>query len=752
MAVRSSRKKTEITIHSKETRVFLGILFFISGLTVALAPFLYGSVFTKITYYLGLSSTAWGVVLLIISLRLITESEYAHSNKTLLGGITLALAANLFFSFWVEDTRIVDGADFSQDGGLLGIQAHNILQASVGDFIEFILLVVLALIGFTLLSNTSLSRTVGIIVNSLAGIFGILPKTIQNVKNGVSKLEADKELVQIVDSNSNIPTDRSEDSGNEYIETQTVIQPADREDLETDVPHQNEQEVQEELKFIETSDKSSSSDGDGGNDSLGLVAPPKYLTWKFPPIEVLQQPVTKKLNEEAYTRNGIIIEKTLRSFGIESRISKITIGPTIVQYALSITVGTKVARVRNLSNDIALALATPESQIRIEAPIPGTSLIGIEVPNPTPNFVYIKEMMIALKKEVDNYELPVILGKNVGGKTVIKDLATLPHLLVAGATGTGKSVGINSILTGMLMTKTPDQLRLILVDPKMVELAPYNGIAHLLTPVITDMELVANSLQWAVEEMLRRYRILKQTGVRNIREYNRKTNGTTMPYIVLIIDEMADLMLSTGVDVESKIVRLTQMARAVGIHLILATQRPSVDVITGLIKANVPGRIAFSVSTAIDSRVIIDQSGAETLIGKGDMLFKSPETGRPIRLQGAWTDTIDTEKVVSFIKDQAQDVEYSEDVTKPRTEGSTINGELSEDSLFQDALEAVINAQKASSSMLQRKFRIGYNRAARLIDELEAAGAIGPQEGSSSRKVLVKSADQILNNENAPQE
>ncbi|MCB9790877.1 DNA translocase FtsK 4TM domain-containing protein [Candidatus Nomurabacteria bacterium] len=751
MAVRSSKKKTEITIHSKETRVFLGILFFIAGLTVALAPFLDGSVFTKITFYLGLSSTVWGVVLLILSLRLITESEYVHSNKTFLGSILLAVAANIFFSFWVEDTRIVEGADFSQNGGLVGIHLHNILQASVGDFIEFILLIVLALIGFTLLSNTSLSKTVGIIVNSVAGIFGIVPKTIQNVKEGMNKLETEKELVQIVDNNSNISASQDNASSKEFIETQTVIEPLGKESFEEDkkTPKQIEQE---QLQFVEANTSSDESDN-GDDDSQGLVAPPKYLSWKFPPIELLQQPVAKKINEEAYTRNGIIIEKTLRSFGIESRISKITIGPTIVQYALSITVGTKVARVRNLSNDIALALATPESQIRIEAPIPGTSLIGIEVPNPTPNFVYIKEMMLTLKKEIDNYELPLILGKNVGGKTLIKDLATLPHLLVAGATGTGKSVGINSILTGLLMTKTPDQLRFILVDPKMVELAPYNGIAHLLTPVITDMELVANSLQWAVEEMLRRYRILKQTGVRNIREYNKKTNATTMPYIILIIDEMADLMLSTGVDVESKIVRLTQMARAVGIHLILATQRPSVDVITGLIKANVPGRMAFSVSTAIDSRVIIDQSGAETLIGKGDMLFKSPETGRPIRLQGAWTDTVDTEKLVSFIKDQAQDVEYAEEVTKPKADATTAaNGELSEDELFKDALEAVINAQKASSSMLQRKFRIGYNRAARLIDELEAAGAIGPQEGSSSRKVLASSADQILNNENAPQE
>jgi S-DNA-T family DNA segregation ATPase FtsK/SpoIIIE len=298
------------------------------------------------------------------------------------------------------------------------------------------------------------------------------------------------------------------------------------------------------------------------------------------------------------------------------------------------------------------------------------------------------------------------------------------------------------------MTKTPDELKLILVDPKMVEMAPYNGIPHLLTPVITDMELVVNALQWAVEEMQKRYRILKQVGARNISEYNKKTGELKMPYIVIVIDEMADLMLTTGVDVESKIVRLAQMARAVGIHLILATQRPSVDVITGIIKANIPGRVAFSVSTAVDSRVIIDQSGAETLIGKGDMMFRSPQTGRPIRLQGAWTDTSDTEAVIDFIKEQIEDKpDYSKEVIKPHDEEAKLlenNDGLSEDEKFEEALNVVINSQKASASMLQRRLRVGYNRAARLIEDMHKAGVVGPQNGSKPRDVLVSSVDQVL--------
>ncbi|HEQ65290.1 MAG TPA: DNA translocase FtsK [bacterium] len=433
---------------------------------------------------------------------------------------------------------------------------------------------------------------------------------------------------------------------------------------------------------------------------------------------------------------------------MRAKVKKITIGPTVAQYALSISTGTKVSKIRNLANDLALALAAPASTIRIEAPIPGTSLIGIEIPNPTPNFVFEKEMAAQLESVINKYELPLILGKSVSGDHIIKDLTELPHCLVAGATGTGKSVGINSILIGLLMTKTPDQLKLILVDPKMVEMSPYNGIPHLLTPVITDMELVVNALQWSIEEMLRRYRMLKQMGVRKLSEYNKKIGFDAMPYIVIVIDEMADLMLSTGIDVESKIVRLAQMSRAVGIHLVLATQRPSVDVITGLIKANVPGRISFSVATSIDSRVIIDQPGSEALIGKGDLLFKSPELPKPLRIQGAYTDIKDIEKVIDFIKAQVdeEDITYFDEVTEPaEEETSKEDSKFERDELFEDALELVINAQKASASYLQRKLRIGYNRAARLIDELHEAGAVGPSEGSSPRKVTALSKSEIMN-------
>lgn len=733
------RKKTtsEITIHSKETRIILGLLLLLGALTLIAAPFSTEAVFQPITYYLGVPSVAWGILLLLIAIRVIKGSSRYANWRTITGTLIIAMLLNILFTFWIPPELLNSLTDFSNEGGWLGYMLHGELHTFFGSFIEFVLIIVSMVVAFSLISGVSLEQIESSISSFLDKIF--------ESRNKLKLSKGDEEDISIVDSMLK-KDDKDEDDYEPEIQNGAEAE-------EKELAAQTHMTSAVEKQFKDVADKKYVGEGNkttGGSsedDDKGTLIEPQYPNWKFPPTSLLQKPHVNPQDPNLHKRNASVIEKTLRSFNIESRISKVTIGPTVVQYALSITVGTKVAKVRNLTNDIALALATSESQIRIEAPIPGTSLIGIEIPNPTPNFVFIRELVERLNEEHDKYKLPVILGKNVAGQPIIKDLSGLPHLLVAGATGTGKSVGINSILTGLLMTKSPDELKLILVDPKMVEMAPYNGIPHLLTPVITDMELVVNALQWTVEEMLKRYRILKQIGARNIVEYNDKTGDLTMPYIVLVIDEMADLMLTTGVDVESKIVRLAQMARAVGIHLILATQRPSVDVITGLIKANVPGRIAFSVSTSIDSRVILDQTGAETLIGKGDMMFKSPSTGRPIRMQGAWTDTVDTEAIIDFIKDQTKELKYTDAVIQSKEDkGSSDNssGGHSDDEMFEDALEVVINAQKASASLLQRRLRIGYNRAARLIDELHEAGAIGPQDGSSPRKVLVTSREQIL--------
>ena len=393
--------------------------------------------------------------------------------------------------------------------------------------------------------------------------------------------------------------------------------------------------------------------------------------------------------------------------------------------------------------------------MRIEAPIPGTSYIGIEIPNKSPNYVYMKEMARKLLSEADRYELPLILGRDITGNPEIRDLVNMPHLLVAGMTRAGKSVGINSILGGLLLTKTPDELKLILVDPKIVEMEAYNGIPHLITPVINDMELVVNALEWTISEMMKRYRMMKQVLAKNIVQYNQKMGYPAMPYLIIVIDEMADLMLVAGPEVESKIQRIAQMGRAVGIHLILATQKPVVTVITGLIKSNISGRIAYAVPSAMDSRVILDQTGAENLLGNGDMLYKDQTMSKPIRIQGCFISTEDSMYIINQVKSQKmEEKEESElDITRPTT-GKGLGGISDKrEPEFPQALDVVIAEGKASASLLQRRLNIGYNKAARLMEQLEAAGAIGKQDGVKPRDVLVSSASEILgNSENNEQE
>jgi DNA segregation ATPase FtsK/SpoIIIE, S-DNA-T family len=688
------KKKEEITIKSNETKIFFGLFLLLVGLATLLSPFLNATLLEYILQFFGYASIPWGLTISYLAIILIWNLEFKNATKIFIGLLIISITSTAFLSFWIPEDYVFSPQYLA--GGKIGALIHFQLIETLSKPIEFVLLLIMYAIGISFFTGIKLEQ-----------IKELLSKPFEDVdddeyqKDGITFEGASNEQEEMA---------VEEEPGEKYIDT----------------PISTEEVIQDKQK---------------------KTLKPQFSNWKFPPVSLLQNPVKQKQDTKIHERNAAIIEKTLESFGVSSRVTNIAIGPTVVQYALSITVGTKVAKVKTLTNDLALALAAPASSVRVEAPIPGTSLIGIEIPNPTPNFVYIKEMVTELINSEKSYELPLILGKNVSGKTEIRDLVDLPHLLVAGATGTGKSVGINSIILGLLMTKSPDELKFILVDPKMVEMSLYNDIPHLYTPVIIDMELLNNALQWVVQEMNRRYRILKQTKVKKITEYHAKEGAETMPYIVVIIDEMADLMLSTGVDVESKIVRLAQMSRAVGIHLILATQRPSVNVITGLIKANVPGRMAFSVTTSIDSRVVIDQMGAETLIGRGDMLFKSPISPRPIRIQGAFTDTPDIDNVINFVKEQAgESTEFLEEITKPaeQTTGTFEGKSHSRDQYFKDALNVVVNAQKGSASLLQRKLRIGYNRAASLIDDLEEAKVLGPAEGSSPRKVLITSPDQFI--------
>lgn len=472
--------------------------------------------------------------------------------------------------------------------------------------------------------------------------------------------------------------------------------------------------------------------------------------WKYPPLSLLSPDKGTKADRGDIKENAAIIESTLESFGIRAKVAEVNGGPAITQYAIKIAEGTKLSKIKGLQTDLALALAAPTGQIRVEAPIPGRNLVGIEIPNRSPEYVTLSEIMAHPEMKREKSRLAVGLGLGVSGMPVIADLKKMPHILVAGSTGSGKSVCINTIITTLLLRNSPQELRFIMVDPKRVELTGYNGIPHLLTPVIVDTERVIAALQWATKEMDKRYKMFAEVGARNIEDYNEQSGFTAMDYIVIVIDELADIMLTAPSKVEDLIVRLAQMARATGIHLVIATQRPSVNVITGLIKANIPTRIAFNVASMIDSRVIIDSPGAEKLLGRGDMLYVPPDRPLPTRIQGTYVTNKEIKSLIEFLKASGEEaVEYEAEVTeKYLSDGGAEPTESGErDPLFEEAAGVVMAAGKASTSYLQRKMSLGYNRAAKIMDQLEKANVIGPAEGVKPRSVLITSLDQLRTRE-----
>ncbi len=461
-----------------------------------------------------------------------------------------------------------------------------------------------------------------------------------------------------------------------------------------------------------------------------------------PPIEFLKENPTSNLSgsRAQILENSRKLEDTLKSFGVEAKVVEVSKGPTVTRYELAPGVGVKVSKISGLADDLALNLAA--TGIRIEAPIPGKAAVGIEVPNKEVTPVYLREVL-----DDDTFinfpsKLAFGLGKDIAGNTVVGDIAKMPHLLIAGATGSGKSVCVNTLITSIIYKANPDEVKLLMVDPKVVELSIYNGIPHLLIPVVTDPKKAAGALNWAVTEMITRYNLFAETSVRDLKGYNEhikeKGEGGLLPQIVIIIDELADLMMAAPGEVEDAICRLAQMARAAGLHLIIATQRPSVDVITGLIKANIPSRLAFSVSSGTDSRTVLDMTGAEKLLGKGDMLFFPVGMGKPLRVQGAFISDKEVESIVSFVK-RGEEKEYDQEMIDKITATKVISEakDEEEDEFFEPAVDFLVQKEKASASLLQRQFRIGYNRASRLIEVLEAKGIVGPEDGSKPRKVLL---------------
>ncbi|OGG16996.1 hypothetical protein A3D77_03660 [Candidatus Gottesmanbacteria bacterium RIFCSPHIGHO2_02_FULL_39_11] len=504
---------------------------------------------------------------------------------------------------------------------------------------------------------------------------------------------------------------------------------------------------------------------DGQNkDMVGLGTavisnlPTQSEPWDYPPLSLLTSVPGQKADRGDMKNHAQTIEKTLESFGITARVAEVNLGPAVTQYALEIALGTKLSKITSLANDLALALAAPTGQIRIEAPIPGRNLVGIEVPNRSLEFVTLRTMLSSETMKKRSEKLLVAMGLDVSGNPVIANIAKMPHVLVAGTTGSGKSVLINAWIASLLFRSQPSEVRLILVDPKRVELTLFNGIPHLLTPVIVEPDKILSALRWAINEMHRRYKMFAEVGVRNIDGYNELSGFQALPYIVIFIDELADLMAFAPAEVEDAICKLAQMSRATGIHLVLATQRPSVDVITGLIKANIPSRIAFNVSAMMDSRVILDTPGAEKLLGRGDMLYVPPDQAKPTRIQGTYVSEIEISKLVEFLKNKNQPVQYTEEVTSinvPIRGGNGTFARMGEnddtDAFFEEAVRLVCQYSKASASFLQRKLKVGYARAARIMDELEAKGVIGSGEGAKPRDVLIKNADEFLSNLSAPE-
>ncbi|MGL5416688.1 MAG: DNA translocase FtsK 4TM domain-containing protein [Clostridium sp.] len=526
------------------------------------------------------------------------------------------------------------------------------------------------------------------------------------------------------------------------------------EEKKRSVPRINEPMIEKPKKKEETEKESVNKEIE--NSLKESKKNEEHSVYIKPSIELLELNKDTELNgsdRKDLIKSADKLTSTLLSFGVEAEVNQVTKGPSVTRFELQPSPGVKVSKIVNLADDIALGLAA--SGVRIEAPIPGKAAVGIEVPNKTQTPVFLREVLGTSEFLDSDKKLAIALGKDIGGECVIGDLSKMPHTLIAGATGSGKSVCINTLIVSILYKYSPDEVKLLMVDPKVVELSVYNGIPHLLIPVVTDPKKAAAALNWAVNEMTRRYKLFADSGARNIDSYNQLYKKGVieekLPYIVIIVDELADLMMVCANDVEDYIGRLAQMARAAGMHLVIATQRPSVDVITGVIKANIPSRISFAVSSQIDSRTILDSSGAEKLLGRGDMLYYPVGESKPLRVQGCFISEEEVEKVVEYVKKDSEEVKYEEDILEhiqkeTKNVESSANGE-EVDELLNDVIETVITFNQASTSFIQRKFKVGFNRASRIMDELEERGIISERDGSKPRQVLVSKEEYFSDEE-----
>ena len=722
---------------------------------------------------IGIIKLVLPVLMVITGLAMFRErSEFGEITKRLPVGLFLGL---LGVSGLLHLSRgrpgISDGVDELGDaGGVLGLVAGGGSRAAIGTWGSVLVLVAFILVSVVVATRVSARDAIVITVKS-AGIVGkqmfkgialLLKVLSRSLGNWIRSLLTPPGSTEQREMPDRV---REEDTFQENPPTEAEITTVD--------------EPQKESKPKKKKPKSKVKNTGSEQLTIQLGKAVEGSSWSLPSLDILSTSDTHDVDAKAAEERGKRLQEALEAHGVETRLVDMTIGPTVTRYALQLGDGVKVSRITSLNKDIAYALAAAD--VRILAPIPGQQAIGIEVPNEDREVVALGDILTSKESKNATHPLELAVGRDIKGKTLMLNLATTPHLLIAGATGAGKSSCINAMVTSVLMRTTPDQVRLILIDPKRVEMGQYEGVPHLLTAPVTDPKKAANALHWAVREMERRYDILSNCGFRDIAGYNAAYDRDELPemnfieegsreyerlpFIMVVVDELSDLMMVAARDVEDSICRLAQMARAVGIHLVVATQRPSVNVITGVIKANIPARLAFAVSSLADSRVILDQQGAERLVGKGDMLLLGPSSSTPQRIQGAWVEESEVREVVATWKAQldskeerpvAQDLpdvleppvssEPVIDITEDFSRSTSVASEQ-DDELYEEARKLVISSQLGSTSMLQRKLRVGFARAGRLMDLLEESGVVGPSSGSKAREVLIVAEEFEIPNE-----
>jgi len=728
MAKRGRKKKFKLDFNvSKETwlsilSLFLILLSFISLVSFIAPDYSINKIVqTILRGGFGYASFIAPIFFGLFGILFIEQLDIKIKNSRIVIGVfLLMLSLASIFHVFISESTSYNLAVAGKGGGILGYYISDLLKSTISIYGAIPLILTSLVVSLILTLDMSLGQLLGFFKVGIPQFNFKLPAFLNRKKEYMDMGEADV-VNDILDKGF------AEESIRTYEEVETKIEI---------IPTMAEPQ---EDKHIFT----------GSTESITPVsAKPLGVDkiWSPPPLDLLAEPSNESIDSGNIKERSRLIKEKLQNFGIRVEMVATNPGPSVTQYVLKAGSEVRLAKIANMHTDLAMALASPSGSVRIEAPIPGTSFVGVEVPNNKRAMVSFKTLMTSAPMKAMKSKLGMVIGKDVGGQVYTYDIGKMPHLLVAGATGSGKSIFIHNILFSILFRASPQEVKFILIDPKRVELTHYQGIPHLLTPVVTDMDKAPSVFKWAVTEMENRYKKFEQEKVMNIDGYNEKAGFQSMPYIIIIVDEFAEIMIQDPSGVEKSVVRLAQLARATGIHLVLALQRPTTNVITGLIKANIPSRIAFNVTSNVDSRVIIDQPGAEKLLGKGDMLFVPPDSAKPVRLQGAFVSPGEIKNLVDYLKGQGLTPEYKEEVLSMgggsnNSKGGSSGGDSDDlDELFDDSVDIVVAAGRGSASLLQTKLSIGYARAARILTQLEDKGIVGPAQGSKPRDVLVSSS------------